>query len=173
MDMRMIVVLALAAITVASGQKPRPTASDAAFTNSIGVRMIRVPAGFFRMGNDQPTDPKKLRQFELLRDGDYDEKPVHEVRLAHDFYLSETEITAEQFARFRFDHQDTGVSRPYATGIRWDDAAAVCAWLSRVKKSLIACPRRPNGNTPRARAGEGISPPGNIRSKTGSPIRSG
>ena len=73
-----MIALALAAFTAASGQKPGPSASDAAFTNSISVRMIRVPAGSFRMGNDQPTDPKKLRQFELLQDGDYDEKPVHE-----------------------------------------------------------------------------------------------
>ena len=52
--------------------------------NSIGVKLIRVKAGHFRMGNDAPTDPKTLRQFELLTNGDYDERPVHDVRVSRD-----------------------------------------------------------------------------------------
>ena len=33
------------------------------YVNSIGIRMIRVPAGAFRMGNSQPTDPEALKQY--------------------------------------------------------------------------------------------------------------
>ncbi len=102
------------------------------YVNSLGMKMIRVPAGSFRMGNDQATDPEVLGQFRLLTHGDYDEQPVHEVRISHDFYMSETEVTARQFARFRFDYQpEMGHAEPYATGISWDDAVAFCEWLSR------------------------------------------
>jgi formylglycine-generating enzyme required for sulfatase activity len=108
--------------------------------NSLGVKMIRVPAGSFRMGNDQPTDAKALRQLPLLRDGDYDEKPVHEVRISRDFYMSETEITAKQFARFRFDWQDRGAASPFVTGVSWHDAVAFCEWLSRKENKHYRLP---------------------------------
>jgi formylglycine-generating enzyme required for sulfatase activity len=54
---------------------PRAAAA-AEEVNSIGIKLVRIPAGHFRMGNDAPTDPKTLRQFKLLTNGDYDERPV-------------------------------------------------------------------------------------------------
>ena len=36
--------------------------SAAGFTNSIGMKMLRIPAGSFRMGSDLPTDPEQLKQ---------------------------------------------------------------------------------------------------------------
>jgi formylglycine-generating enzyme required for sulfatase activity len=60
------------------------------------------------MGNDLSTDPTILKQPVVMPRGDYDERPVHEVRISREFWMSETEITSEQFARFRFDHQDFG-----------------------------------------------------------------
>src|SRR3954454_6148660 len=105
--------------------------------NSIGGKLLRGPAGHFRMGNDQPTDPKIFHQFKLLTNGDYDERPVHEVTISQDFYLSETEITSEQFARFRFDRQ---ADAPYATGVCWDEAVAFCEWLSRKEKKPYRLP---------------------------------
>jgi len=98
--------------------------------NSIGVKMIRVPAGSFRMGSDLATDPAVLKQPVVLPRGDFDERPIHDVRITSDFWMSETEITSAQFARFRFDHQDFGAASPYATGVSWDDAVAFCRWLS-------------------------------------------
>jgi len=103
------------------------------FVNSLGIRMVRIPAGEFRMGSDLETPPEKLGQDPVLPRGDYDEKPVHRVRITRDFYISETEITTRQFARFRFDHQDLGGAAPYATGLSWHDAVAFCEWLSRVE----------------------------------------
>ncbi|MCX8092203.1 MAG: SUMF1/EgtB/PvdO family nonheme iron enzyme [Verrucomicrobiae bacterium] len=93
--------------------------------------MIRIPAGSFRMGSDMPTPPKLLTQSPVLPRGDYDEKPVHEVRITYDFFMSETEITAKQFGEFLEDHQDVGMFSPYASGMSWDDAVAFCEWLSR------------------------------------------
>jgi formylglycine-generating enzyme required for sulfatase activity len=110
------------------------------YTNSLGIRMIRIEPGTFRMGNSLPTDPARLGQLELLRDGDYDEKPVHEVRITYPFYISETEITSRQFQEFRYDHQDAGRFPPYATGMSWHDAVAFCEWLSRKEKRNYRLP---------------------------------
>lgn len=110
------------------------------FVNSIGVHMIRIPAGTFSMGSDRPTDPAVFHQFPLLTDGDYDEKPVHQVRISHDFYMSETEITTRQFDDFQSDHQDIGRSAPYATGVSWYEATAFCRWLSAKEKKPYRLP---------------------------------
>ena len=102
--------------------------------------MIRVPAGIFRMGNTEPTDPRQLKQSPVLTLGDYDERPVHEVQLTYSFSMSETEITAKQFAYFHDDYQDWGPSSPCATGISWDDAVAFCQWLSKKEKKNYRLP---------------------------------
>jgi len=127
--------LALVTIVAVRGEEP------AAYVNSIGIKMIRIPPGSFRMGNDQPTDPKILKQFALLTHGDYDERPVHDVTITRSFYISETEITARQFAEFRSDYQEgMGRFEPYATGISWYDAVAFCEWLSRKEHNNYRLP---------------------------------
>ncbi|MBV9082747.1 MAG: SUMF1/EgtB/PvdO family nonheme iron enzyme, partial [Acidobacteriaceae bacterium] len=93
--------------------------------------MVRVHAGKFRMGNERLTDARKLGQYEGLRNGDYDERPVHEVTISHDFYMSETEVTTEQYVRFRMDYQEMGPFPPYVTGVSWSDAVGFCEWLSK------------------------------------------
>mgnify|MGYP000987483103 CR=1 FL=1 len=99
--------------------------------NSIGIRLLRIRAGQFEMGNEAATDPKVLGQFVRLTRGDYDERPVHKVTISRDFYLSETEITNAQFEQFRLDHGEVPAGGPYATGVSWFEAQAFCAWLSR------------------------------------------
>lgn len=121
--------------------RPSLRASEpASFINSLGIKMVRIRAGEFGMGSEAATPPERLGQDPVLPSGDYDEKPVHKVRITYDFYVSETEVTAQQFARFRFDHQDLGSASPYATGVSWEDAVAFCAWLSRVEGKLYRLP---------------------------------
>lgn len=102
------------------------------FTNSLGMVMVRIPAGSFRMGNELPTGPE-LGYSHTAPKGDPDERPVRTVRIGRDFYISETEVTAEQFARFRADYVPPGNMHPWATGVSWEDAVAFCEWLSRVE----------------------------------------
>src|SRR5882724_853210 len=78
------------------------------YTNSIGMRMVRIPAGKFRMGSDLPTDAAELKQSKALPNGDFDEKPVHDVTLSYDFYMSDVEVTTQQFQLFREDYGDAG-----------------------------------------------------------------
>jgi formylglycine-generating enzyme required for sulfatase activity len=112
-------------------QSLAPQPEPASFVNSLGIKMIRIRSGEFLMGNARQTPAQTLGQDPLLVAGDYDERPVHRVRITNDFYISETEVTAQQFARFRYDFQDLGSLSPYATGVSWEDAVAFCEWLSR------------------------------------------
>jgi formylglycine-generating enzyme required for sulfatase activity len=52
-----------------------------------GPEMVWIPAGRFRMGD-------------LHGDGDYDEKPVHDVEIARTFAMSRREITVAEFREF-------------------------------------------------------------------------
>lgn len=88
------------------------------FTNSSGIHMIRIESGTFKMGNPDPAVDC------------WDELPVHQVTLSRDFFMSETEVTLEQFRRFRPGHQDASDGGS-VTGVTWHDAAAFCEWLSK------------------------------------------
>lgn len=76
---------------------------QARLQNSVGMTLVRIPAGTFQMGNDESAtslaraypdyDPKR---FGLLSD----EAPVHSVTLTRDFYMGQTEVTVGQFRRF-------------------------------------------------------------------------
>ena len=57
--------------------------------NSIGMLLVRVPAGEFFMGTIE-EDPA----------GEADERPRHLVRITRPFYLGQTEVTVDQFRNF-------------------------------------------------------------------------
>jgi formylglycine-generating enzyme required for sulfatase activity len=89
------------------------------YTNSIGMKLIRVEPGTFPMGQQGEE-----------KDCDWDEQPVHKVRISKPFYMSETEVTVEQFRQFRPDFEPTASAKPYVAGVSWYDATAFCKWLS-------------------------------------------
>lgn len=71
--------------------------------NSIGMPMVRVPAGEFLMGSDESPEALAAsyaayprERFVRLRD----EGPVHPVRISRPFYLAKHEVTVGQFRRF-------------------------------------------------------------------------
>jgi hypothetical protein len=80
--------------------------------------MTGISAGSFRMGD-------------VEGDGQWDEHPVHRVEISHPFYISETEITVEQFRQFRPSYTGFESYAPYATGISWYEAMEFCRWLSK------------------------------------------
>ncbi|MHC4648641.1 MAG: SUMF1/EgtB/PvdO family nonheme iron enzyme, partial [Planctomycetota bacterium] len=65
-----------------------------------------------------------------LNHGDFDEEPSHKVTITQPFYMSETEVTIDQFRQFRAEYPGYDKFRPYACAISWDEAAAFCEWLS-------------------------------------------
>ncbi len=117
-------------ITFLFGVFPNSQAQGKRFvTNSIGVKFIQVPAGSFFMGEYNITHPDSAMEY--LAKGDYDETPVHKVRITKPYYISETEITVEQYKQFKPGYVGVKEFYPYATGINWYDAVAFCKWLSK------------------------------------------
>lgn len=112
-----------AAITHAQTAKP--------YTNSLGIKMVGVQKGSFKMGA-ATTKFQLGKVTDYSKDAPYyDETPVHEVTITYPFYISETEVTIEQFQRFKKEYKDAGEFKPYAAGISWNEAMAFCKWLSK------------------------------------------
>lgn len=79
--------------------------------------MIRIDKGSFNMGD-------------LSGKGQFDEFPVRKITISSDYYISETEITAEQFRQFKKEYKGFESYLPYVTGVSWYEADAFCKWLS-------------------------------------------
>jgi serine/threonine protein kinase/formylglycine-generating enzyme required for sulfatase activity len=94
--------------------------------NSIGMKLVPIPAGQFSMGSADT---------EL--DADDDQKPQHLVKITKPFYLSVYEVTQQQYEKVMGVRpwqgkgfvQD-GLDYP-ATYVNWDDAAEFCRKLSK------------------------------------------
>lgn len=73
------------------------------YTNTLGMTLVRIPAGEFLMGSEEPMASLQ-RHFPLMEQERLeelrDEAPVHRVRITRDFYLGRTEVTVGQFRRF-------------------------------------------------------------------------
>lgn len=76
-------------------------------TNSIGMKLVLIPAGEFLMGTRE--SPRELQQtFPQYGKDRYgqdrlelaDERPQHQVHISKSFYLGQHEITVGQFRRF-------------------------------------------------------------------------
>jgi formylglycine-generating enzyme required for sulfatase activity len=98
---------------------PKPTEE-----NSLGMVLVRLPAGSFRMGTPAGEGGAK------------DEK-AHEVRLTRGFLIGRFEVTNAEFRRFRPDHRsgkyaghDLDGDRQPVVMVGPADAEAFCEWLS-------------------------------------------
>ena len=96
----------------------------ATLRNSLGMELVLIPAGTFRIGSKQ---------------GDDDERPVHEVRLTQPFYLGVTEVTNAQWKAVmgevpsHWQDDDRPVER-----VSWNDAVAFCRKLSALPAERAA-----------------------------------
>jgi len=114
----MKVAMLIAACLPGAGFFATEASQTEEFTNSVGMKMIRINPGSFDMGST------------LGRDF-WDEQPVHKVTITRSFYVSETEATTEQFRQFKPEFQGAAEHLPYAAGVSWYDAVAFCEWLSK------------------------------------------
>ena len=111
-------------------RKTTPASKDApkTITNSIGMKLVLIPAGEFLMGS--PASDKDARP---------DEKPQHRVRITRPFYLGATEVTQGQYRAV------TGQSPSHFKGsddlpveqVSWNDAIAFCDKLSALEKGQL------------------------------------
>ena len=76
------------------------------FTNSVGIKMVRIPMGSFVMGSSEADISWAISTLSqgmpVQLENEY---PYHKVRISRPFFISATEITVGQFRRFV---QETG-----------------------------------------------------------------
>jgi formylglycine-generating enzyme required for sulfatase activity len=107
------VVFLLAASRLWCGPAQAPAAEFAAanatapaipaITNSIGIKLVKVPAGEFIMGNLESIEQlrKDYPQYEDYRfKAISDEFPAHKVRITRPFYMGTYAVTLGQFRQF-------------------------------------------------------------------------
>ena len=109
----MMLALAVLAAMLLESSARQPTA-----TNSVGMKLLRIEPGTFRMGSVGTRDT-------------WEEQPAHDVTISQPFFISETEVTLEQFRQFKPGFEGTAAFAPFAAGMSWEDARAFAEWLSR------------------------------------------
>jgi formylglycine-generating enzyme required for sulfatase activity len=101
---------------------PVPAEPPKQITNSIGMKLVLIPAGEFLMGSDKADDPDAYR----------DEQPRHRVRITRPFYLGATEVTQGQYRTVmgRDPSDFKGSDDLPVEQVSWSDAVAFCGKLN-------------------------------------------
>src|SRR6185295_13113762 len=100
------------------------------FTSSVGVVMLRAPAGTFTMGSPESEDGHQV--WEQQR----------EVTFSNDFYLGKTPITQDQFEAVTgtnpTDHEKIGDAP--VDSVTWDQANGYCQKLTKLDREAGVLP---------------------------------
>src|SRR5262245_57285505 len=94
------------------------------FKSSVGVVMLRVPAGSFTMGSPQSEDGR--RAWEQQR----------EATVASDFYLGKTQVTQEQYEAVRGANPTAHakIADAPVDSVTWDEAQEFCHKLTQLDR---------------------------------------
>jgi formylglycine-generating enzyme required for sulfatase activity len=127
----------------AEADKPMEPVQTLDLGEGVTLRLRLIPVGEFVLGDAA---------------GCPDEWPPQKVRVERPFWIGETEVTNEQFARFnpkhdsRLEHGEflqfsvkergwslSGAKQPVVR-VRWRDATAFCKWLSKLSGKKVTLP---------------------------------
>lgn len=122
-------------------KKPAATATPQTVVNSIGMRLVLIPAGEFQMGASESEVGSRV-----------DERPVHRVRITRPFLLDSHEVTQEEYQKVMginpSNFCSTGDGARKVKGIdtrqfpveqvSWTDAVAFCEKLSALPEEQKA-----------------------------------
>jgi len=109
-----LTIASFLALRTARAEEPKTV------TNSIGMRLVRVPAGTFKMGS--PRDEAEHTDKELL----------HEVKITKPFYMGVYEVTQAEYVKVIQGNNRAafkGEGSP-AENVEWKNAKSFCERLS-------------------------------------------
>ena len=147
-------------ILVLVGCSPIPSGST--HTNSLGMQFVRIQPGTFQMGEgagplsdaliaplSYPTLDELKSRFPMgeverfaitrahVRNGDFDEHPVHPVRISQPFLVGIHEVTNAQYEQFDPSHRRLRGKMGFSSEddeavvfVSWNEAVRFCQWLS-------------------------------------------
>jgi formylglycine-generating enzyme len=95
--------------------------------NSVGMKLIGVPAGEFVMGS--PADEK----------GREEDEAAHRVRISRPFFIATMEVTGAQFASVMGRAKPENGDLPMAE-VSWADAVTFCKRLSQKEGAIYRLP---------------------------------
>ena len=105
-----------------------PRAGDAV-TNSLGMKLLYVPAGTFTMGS--PLDEA----------GRHDDEVSHPVTISRGFYIGATEVTQAQWqAVMGFNRSETTGENLPVSRLSWHHAVTFCKKLSQAEGRTVRLP---------------------------------
>jgi formylglycine-generating enzyme required for sulfatase activity len=121
-------VLLLGLVAVLSAWVFRDKTLPKEITNTIGMKLVLIPAGEFLMGS--PDSDKEAMA---------DEKPRHRVRITRPFYLSATEVTQGQYrAATGANPSNFNISDDMPVEqVSWEEARAFCDKLNALEKQQL------------------------------------
>lgn len=115
----------------AHSQPPTSASKIKVITNSIGIKLVRIPAGKFMMGSPRDEDER------------ISEESLHEVEITKPYYLGVYEVKQREFSQINLPRQKKRQPRAHFNSSRgggpdhpiedilWQDAADFCAELSK------------------------------------------
>lgn len=108
------------------------------YTNSIGMQFVGIESGSFMMGSEHANlSDEIIAGKSYLRDGDWDEKPIHNVTISTPFHVGIFQVTNTQYEEFRPEHRELRGKLGFSQDddesvvfVDWHDAKGFCEWLS-------------------------------------------
>ncbi|MHC4169692.1 MAG: formylglycine-generating enzyme family protein [Planctomycetota bacterium] len=105
-------------------------------TNSIGMKLVYIPAGSFMMGSGDSAE-QLVKEYAGVESVYEDEFPQHVVRISNGFWMGQTEVTQGQYKSVMNAEPWSGgpgvkeSANIPAVNITWDDAVEFCRRLSQ------------------------------------------
>ena len=137
--MRTTTVLLLVVLWTDANRAAEQAPCGQTFVNSVGMKMVRIEPGSFRMGSPEGET--------TLSSDQWDEQPLREVTITQPFYMAATEVTNVQYEQFDPVHhkwrglRDVSKADDEAvTYVSWHEAAAFCQWLSKRENKSYRLP---------------------------------
>ena len=118
---RLRVALAPPVLVVVESPAPPPP-----FADTLGIRMVLIPAGSFLMGSTEAQIAQFRKRYpDTKGDMSDDEHPQHLVNITRPFFMAAHQVTVAQFRRFVEDaNYQTEGERDGKGGYGWEDGEA-------------------------------------------------